>query len=125
MNLETARRVIEADRQQQQNVKNAELRAYVGRFFKYRNSYGGGEDWWMYGAPRKVSDYGHVTGLTFQRTAHNIIEIESNGAVGVGGSFGGSWIEITPREFWAAAKKLTMLVDKTMHRGRPGERPAP
>lgn len=54
------------------DAKNAAL---VGRYFRYRNSYGSGSVWWMY---FKVTGYkgGSIRGQQFQTTSDDEVQIE-------------------------------------------------
>lgn len=113
LTIEAARAVLAAHEQAQRDTKNAELRKFVGRFFKYRNSYSSDDGWWLYGRVDEVNEWGRVTGLHFQRTSHDTIEIELHGMFP---SFDSSWTEIRAGAFWREAKKLLRTVTKTLER---------
>lgn len=71
-----ARRVL-AEYQDQQARRKAEAnKKYIGRFFKYRNTYGAeGGSWWLYGTVTGVEEFGRLYGITFQETSDKRIEI--------------------------------------------------
>lgn len=101
--LEQAQAVIRADRDARCAARAIEARKLIGRFFKFRNSYGSARKWWLYAAPRVVDDDGSVSGLSFQRTHDGRIEVRCADYLTVGDV---DWTEITSSEFWAVAAQL-------------------
>ncbi|MDB4892195.1 MAG: hypothetical protein JWL61_4050 [Gemmatimonadetes bacterium] len=121
MDLETARAVIAADREQKEQARRVELSAYAGRFFKYRNCYSCPEKesdyWWLYRAITGLADEGaYLNGWAFQRSVSGIVTIEPS-------QFGyepdESYVEITADEFWAAANKLHLDIGAVLLAGEP------
>ena len=106
MTVEQARAVLaehEAKKRGEQRAANE--KKYVGKFFKYHNSYGADRPrWWLYAAATGVDDWGHVTGWEFQHDSDDRIRIEP-GVSSLMLSDSG-WIEITADEFWIAAGKV-------------------
>lgn len=48
----------------------------VGKCFRYRNSYGSEEDWWLYAKANRITDDGHLEVHEFQTTPRGEIKIE-------------------------------------------------
>lgn len=114
MNLETAQRVVAEHREAEQKRDAETKRKYIGRYFKYHNSYGGDHArWWLYGAATEVTDYGQIQGLTFQHTSMDRIEIEPKGSISMGS---GGWQEISAEEFWTAATGLLGTIAPLLRR---------
>lgn len=78
---------IEAERARKEHEK------LVGRCYKYRNSYGSGEKWWLYA---KVTAAGDIQPLatTFEQTANGSIEIRREWGI----SLHHGWEEISMAE---------------------------
>lgn len=106
--LEEAKAVIAAFHKEETRKRVAENRALIGKFFKYRNSYGSGEKWWLYVAVTGVDGGGTPTGWRFQRTSNDTVEIERK--TWLSGVPNGGYQEITARAFWAEARKLRALL---------------
>ena len=54
-----------------------ENKCLLGKFFRYRNGYGGLDNgWWLYIEVIKILDSGSVVTLEFQRTTHEEISIK-------------------------------------------------
>lgn len=100
MTLKQAQEVISAHREAEYAAKAEKARTYIGRFFKYRNSYGSGDKWWLYGMVTAATDYGAPTGVTFQRPSDNRLEVRLEDQIAVDH---GGWIEIDSAEFWKHA----------------------
>lgn len=83
---------------------------YLGKYFKFRNSYGSDrEGWWLYLFVKSIDATYHGRGCSFQTDIHGKSEFELDAYI----SFG-NLIEITDEEytkalrlFLAAAAKLT------------------
>ena len=86
--------VIESKRRKEENQK------FLGKFFKYRNSYGSGSlDWWLY---LKVTNAGFwLKGFEFQLTSTGRFEAHREKCIM--GMLQG-YIEITKREYLNAWK---------------------
>lgn len=110
ISLEDAERVVKAHHDAETAKRAAELRRFIGRFFKRQGGYSEfitDGDSWTYGMPTKVSgDYPHVSGLSFRNSSHGLssgISVIRNGSVDVER---GGWIEIEADEFWSAARMI-------------------
>lgn len=107
--LKAAYAVVEAHRDAEREAAAAEKRLFIGRYFKYRNTYGGSDTgWWLYGSPTALDDGGTLVGLSFQTTCYGEIEINQNRGSLI--TLPGSWQEIEAAEFWAAAAMLQCKV---------------
>lgn len=85
---------IEAKRKTAENAK------HVGKCFKYRNSYGPNEKWWLY---MKVTKGGYwMEGVTFQITTTKAHEVKVEKCL----SLMGGYIPISLAEYNAAKKKF-------------------
>lgn len=112
-NTDEALRVIMADgiaardelQRRQDAVKTAANRSIVGKRFKYLNSYGSGEKWWLYRRVLSVTG-DRCTAFEFQHTSENIVEIklEKHGFLGDG------WEEIPEHEYRAAWSRVMSIV---------------
>jgi hypothetical protein len=49
----------------------------VGKCFAYRNSYGDGEEWWLYLMITGIDDNGCLQGIQLQHTANDSVEFKS------------------------------------------------
>jgi hypothetical protein len=113
--LEEAQAVIAAHRDRENEARVAEARQYLGRYFRFLNSYGGGPDrprWWLYAMPTDIDEYGTVTGLKFQHTENDTIEIQSDAYIGNLNDF----VEISAAEFWDAASDLQAITVERLTR---------
>lgn len=82
--LEQAKEVLAAHHEAARVARIAENQQYVGKFYRYRNSYGVGGDsksWWLYAAIIGVDEGGTLLGWTFQQTSEGNISIEPTGTV--------------------------------------------
>lgn len=107
--LEEARAVLERHNEVEKEKQHAEVVARcVGRFYRYHNSYGGGDDakrWWMYFAVTEVEDWTCACiGLEFQTDSGGKIEIDPRARHYVHKH--DSWIEISREEFTLAAQAI-------------------
>lgn len=117
--LEQAQAVVNAHREAEFAAKIKATRKLVGRFFKYRNSYGTGDKWWLYAHATEVDSLGRILGLSFQHTSQDIIEIElKTSAIGIGGVITAGWEEIEPSEFWEAAAQIRTEVRHRLSKKR-------
>ena len=101
-----ARRIVQRDMDIQQVKHIAKTRKAIGRYYKYSNSYSGGDRWWFYLAVNRMNDNGSLFGLTFQKTSSGDgeIVIKTNGYIG--SIPGEGYIEITAAQFWKEAAKI-------------------
>lgn len=74
----------------------------VGRCFKFRNSYGREEGWWLYRKALSASK-GVLTMFSFEKSSAGIIEIKPKKEVW---DMTDDWKEISEEEFKKAWKKL-------------------
>jgi hypothetical protein len=88
-------------------IKIPELEKLIGRCFKYHNSYGSGEKWWLY---RKIVGIDGTTLKTFefQITSYSDegkMEIKESHCYGVDG-----YLEITKDEWYAEWSKVAARI---------------
>lgn len=118
--LEQAQAVVNAHREAEFAAKIKASRKLIGRCFKYRNTYGTGDKWWLYALATEVDSLGRLLGLSFQHTSHDAIEIElKSSAIGIGGVITAGWTEIKPTEFWEAAAQIKTEVRHRLTRKLP------
>lgn len=98
-----ANQVLAAARAAEEADKVAENRQYVGRFFRYHNSYGPDAKWWMYFAVTGIQSYGGCTGWSIQRTTEHEVQVALKARAYI---TNGGYSEITPAHFWREAGKL-------------------
>lgn len=77
--------------------------AAVDKCYKYRNSYGSGESWWLYVRIDGLDDSGWPRGIKFEITSTGMARIEPYIGFGVTGVDRG-YIEIEPTEFRQALR---------------------
>jgi ribosomal protein L35AE/L33A len=78
-----------------------EAQALVGKFFKYRNSYGGGSPgWWMYAKVTHVKNTSAIS-FRFQTCEHDKLEIETSRHF-----LSSSWTPIKESEFLREWRKV-------------------
>ena len=58
--------------------KEKTIRPLVGKCFKYRNSYGSDENWWLYKKILSISDRAWLNAFMFQKTSRGNWEIHFN-----------------------------------------------
>ncbi len=83
------------------------IKEYKGKYFKYHNSYGGNEKWWLYVYCSGVSEDARFICSTFQVTPMGLIEIETH-------SEKGEWlfqIPIKKAEYNKALLKVKELIN--------------
>ena len=51
---------------------------YVGRCYRYRNSYGHGESWWLYAMVTGISEDGLMSGIRFQNDGNGKLDFETD-----------------------------------------------
>lgn len=114
MDLETARRIISEHRDAEARAKEEENKKYVGRFFKYRNCYSGGDpSWWLYGTVVWVEEFGRMHGITFQERPNGIeVNADDSGL----STIVSANTEITAEEFWVAAREIAGKVSRLLIR---------
>jgi hypothetical protein len=87
---------------------------FVGKFFKYRNSYGTGKKWWLY---LKVLSYNerNFNTLQFQLMGDGKIEIENRDWTHANSLIRGDsgYIEIEAKEFRQGWGEITNAIEKT------------
>lgn len=107
--LEEARAVIAAHHDEELRQKVEASQQYVGRFYRYRNSSGGGrEKWWLYVAVTGVDELGVPRGWQFQVIPNpDVVQIHTDTAAYV---WSGGYEEITAAEFSREAYKLAARV---------------
>jgi hypothetical protein len=113
MDLETAERVI-AEHRDRRRAQEAEAnKVYIGRFFKYRNTYGGSEpeSWWLYASVTSVDDWGGLFGVSFQHMADDRVEVHLKDRVS---HIVSANIEISADEFWSAARGILGSVSRAL-----------
>jgi hypothetical protein len=112
ISLQEAQAVIDAHREKERRADREKKRLYIGRYFRYRNSYGASEEtWWLYGMVTGVSDSGYLTGLSFQQTSRRNIELQDDDRLM---TIPTGWEEIEAAEFWAAADVVRASVLKLL-----------
>lgn len=91
------------------------LRKLVGKCFKYRNSYGSGESWWMYARVISFDERAmNFKAAEFQKTSRDCIQIECesvhifNGCNRFGVESG--WIPISLNEYKREARSIQKFV---------------
>lgn len=84
----------------------------VGKCFRYLNSYGSGDRWWLYARVISVGDGGYLTTFSFQTTCNDEIQIEpAKARLSIDG-----WEAISIADFktaWHAVQKR--IVEFTPH----------
>ena len=81
---------------------------YVGKYFKYRNSYGHGPSWWLYGKVVSMGN-GSLTMFKFQTSSLHIVEIETSSKRWL---MNANWVPITAKEFKREWAKLMRRLQK-------------
>lgn len=87
-----------------ENERKAQHKLLLGKCFRFRNSYGSGEQWWLYARVDGVGGHWPMV-FTFQVTSQDEIIVKCKDSSHVGGD---SWFPITRREFdreWAKVQK--------------------
>lgn len=114
--VEEARAVIAEHQKEEQSKKAEEVRRlYVGRFFRYRNSYGElREKWWLYAHVTGVDQFGHPIGVEFQDDGQGKLELRHDTSLITVPSPG--WSEITAEEFERAAVAFGETVREKLNR---------
>ena len=111
--LQGAWDIINAEREKQHALDKAKAEAYIGRYFKTRNSYGSDSGWWLYREPMQANEYGHLSGLSFEQKvgsegSHYELSIVPNDLMMV--SMLENNTEITKEEFTEALNDFKRLV---------------
>lgn len=57
---------------------------YEGKCFKFRDSYGSGEEWWLYYRVLKVRDLRYCACVSFQSTSLSVLEVNKNNILPLG-----------------------------------------
>jgi hypothetical protein len=69
--FDEARHALEQIEKQARNEANEKL---IGKCYRYRNSYGSGDKWWLYKIVTGIGDYWPI-GTSFQKTSNGTLEI--------------------------------------------------
>ena len=90
--------------------------ALVGKCFKYRNSSGSGEKWWLYLKITAVDD-GNLRAFEFQQYSNGEIHIQPNDLIYHGRNLteDGGYIEIKPAELQREWVKIRDLIVAQPH----------
>jgi hypothetical protein len=88
----------------------SENQQYVGKFFKFHNSYGDEEKWWLYFTVTHILG-NSLYGWSFERDSRNNIRIDLEHYGLVNES-----IQITPDEFYGEWKKLLKQLEEVRER---------
>ena len=105
--------------QEQDEVARPKLRKLIGRCFKYLNSYGSGEKWWLYVKVVSLneSDLSFRT-VEFQHTSLKRVEIEYERVCNFGGvpRFGvdSNWVPISVAEYNRERRKAFQFIGKLL-----------
>lgn len=83
-----------------------------GKCFKYRNSYGSGDGWWLYVKVNGVDEDGNLDCLTFEETTLHIITIEPAHKKYYG--LDANYKPITEDEFLTAWNALRVRIDNAL-----------
>ena len=115
-----ARKRIDLEYKEKIEVNVPILKKSVGRCFKYHNSYGGNyPSWWLYYKIISINEKDMTfTGVEFQKTSKDVVEIKYNKKFSFDGEFyfeGMNWIEITPKEYRKEAKKMLKIATKLLN----------
>jgi hypothetical protein len=109
MDLETARAVLSAHQQVELEEHVTQQRRFIGRYFKYHNSYSiPDERWWLYAMITSVNQHGYLMGWSFQHTSSDEIRIARNAYLDI--RLDSGWTEVEPEEFWTASRALAAMV---------------
>jgi len=76
--VEKAHDILKREKEYTEASKAAERARHVGKCFRFRNSYGGSDRWWMYGIITHIDTMNNLRGWTIQHTPHNVIELDTN-----------------------------------------------
>lgn len=109
--VEAAKTLLLAERIAEEQDRCEALCAHIGKFFRYRNSYGTGKKWWLYAAVTGVKPYIGCVGWDFQVTSNGEIEIRTNQMISIQG---GGWCRISPVEFRSAARAVANRASKVL-----------
>lgn len=112
--LDQAQAVVDAHREAERAAKVKAARTLVGRCFKYRNTYGTGDKWWLYAIATDVDPLGSLRGVSFQHTSNDSLEIENKARIFIEHG----WEEIKAAEFWKAAGQFRKLVRQRLSKPR-------
>jgi len=94
---------------EEKNLTPALIKKYEGKYFKFRNSYGGDrKKWWMYVKCMKVKSRDEITSFAFQKDIYG--EITTSVKKRTSESI--LQIEITKREFDTAYNKMIQTINK-------------
>lgn len=94
--------------------QSKEAQALVGSHFKYRNTYGSGDQgWWLYAKVYAVKD-GCVVAHRFQTTSRKTHEIEPAYVGYSHGMGGGEWLKISASEYKKAWRALLKKLESEL-----------
>lgn len=98
--IDAAHAVLAAVSDQKHAERVEELRQFVGKFFKYRNSYGSGEKWWLYVAVTALDEeHASLTSWQFQQMPDGNFDLRTEKPTYPWPTNG--YVEITARKFWS------------------------
>lgn len=111
--VEAAHAVLMAAREAE-DVRRAEAdRKYVGKCFRYRNSYSAGNGWWLYCIVTHMDEHRTLRGWKFQKDNDGRVSIET-GHPFMGLSPNSGYAEIPAADFWREAATLCSELTKLM-----------
>lgn len=67
--------LIEERNKIEEQINKAELEKYVGRCFKFRNSHGSGDKWWLYYKVISIAEFRDVKVITIQDVPDSNLEM--------------------------------------------------
>lgn len=104
-----------AKEQHEQEVQIPEMRKHVGKCFKYRNSYGGSDQWWTYVRVNSVTDDGRFHCVLAGRPPYPGIHIEYlDISQQADGALGQAYLPIRESEYRRAVRALVDEVASDM-----------
>jgi hypothetical protein len=114
--LKNAQDIIDRERKYQDEIERLEKMRYVGKFFRYRNSRGDKESWWLYAAITSVNDgpFNTLRGWIIQQTSLNSFEIDFDARCEIFKNYE----EITPKHFWFEVDKILGCLTETISKER-------
>src|SRR5687768_11199384 len=107
--IDKARGELNSLEAEERNAANA---SSIGKCYRYRNSNGGGENWWLYMKVLRTED-GHLIGHKFQTQPGGNIDIEPEYPVYF--DMSGGWEQIAERDFhraWTECQEMVAALPK-------------
>jgi len=119
-NAAQLKKIVEAGRKAQQALnkleeamERAKFTKLIGKAFKYRNSYGHGESWWLYALITSVDGY-FPKCIQFQKDCDGKTTIEIDHVMGPQPFEGSGWETIELEEFSRAWDDVRNVMANTM-----------